>query len=184
MNSWKSSSFGACTPPLSTLKCGTGSDGATPSGASHCHSGTFADAASALASAIDTPTVALAPSLLLFGVPSRLIIAWSASASDAQELPRSRPAISTLTFDAALSTPLPSYRVLSPSRSSTASRDPVDAPEGTPALAVLPSASVTVTASVGRPRESRISSADRPATVNAVMVLVSRLAARPAAAPS
>ena len=33
-------SFGACTPPLSTLKCGTGSDGVTPSGASHCHSGT------------------------------------------------------------------------------------------------------------------------------------------------
>src|SRR5947208_2060652 len=24
MNSWKSSEFGACTPPLSTLKCGTG----------------------------------------------------------------------------------------------------------------------------------------------------------------
>src|SRR5664280_1280602 len=33
MNSWKSSGFGACTPPLRTLKCGTGSRGAAPAGA-------------------------------------------------------------------------------------------------------------------------------------------------------
>ena len=90
MNSWKSSGLGACTPPLSTLKCGTGRDGVTPSGVSHCHSGTPAEAASARASAIEVPTVALAPSLLLFAVPSRSIMAWSASASVAQERPRSR----------------------------------------------------------------------------------------------
>ena len=170
MNSWKSRSFGACTPPLSTLKCGTGSDGVTPSGVSHRHSGIFAEAASARASAIETPTVALAPSLLLFGVPSRSIIAWSASASELQVRPRSRPAISPLTFPAAVSTPLPPYRPVSPSRSSTASRDPVEAPEGTPARAVVPSASCIVTASVGRPRESRISSAARSATSNAAMM--------------
>jgi hypothetical protein len=94
---------------------------------------------------------------------------WAA-ASEPQDRPRSRPAISPLTLAAAVSTPLPSYRALSPSRSSTASRDPVDAPEGTPARAVVPSASRTVTASVGRPRESRISSADRSATSNAAIV--------------
>ena len=119
--------------------------------------------------------MALAPSLLLFGVPSRPIIAWSASASESQERPRSRSAISPLTFAAALSTPRPSYRDLSPSRSSTASRDPVDAPDGTPARAVVPSASLTVTASVGRARESRISSADSPVTSNNAMIFVSRL---------
>jgi len=166
MNSWKSSSFEACTPPLSTLKCGTGSDGAPPSGASHCHSGMPADAASARASAMETPTVALAPSLLLFGVPSKVIIAWSTSASEFQDVSRSRSAISPLTFAVALSTPRPSYRSLSPSRSSTASRDPVDAPDGTPARALVPSPSVTLTASVGRARESRISSADNSVTSN------------------
>ena len=83
---------------MSTLKCGTGSDGVTPSGVSHCHSGIPAEAASARASAIDVPTVALAPSLLLFGVPSRSIMAWSASASETQDRPRSRSRISVLTL--------------------------------------------------------------------------------------
>ena len=36
-----------------------------------------------------------------------------------------------LTFATAFSTPLPRYRFLSPSRSSSASCSPVDAPEGT-----------------------------------------------------
>ena len=171
MNSWKSSAFGACTPPLSTLKCGTGSDGVTPSGVSHCHSGIPAEAASARASAIEVPTVALAPSLLLFAVPSRSIMAWSAAASEAQDRPRSRSAISVLTAATAPRTPLPSYRSGSPSRRSTASRDPVEAPDGTPARAVVPSASRTVTASVGRPRESRISSADRSATLKAGIIV-------------
>ena len=108
-------------------------------------------------------------------------MAWSASASDAQDRPRSSPAISVFTAATAPSTPLPSYRAGSPSRRSTASRDPVDAPEGTRALAVVPSPSRTVTASVGRPRESRISSADRSVTSKtAIMLLLpgrSRLAA-------
>ena len=107
MNSWKSSSLGACTPPFSTLKCGTGRDGETPSGVSHCHSGTPAEAASARASAMDTPTRAFAPSLLLSGVPSRSIMAWSASASPDQDRPRSRPARSARTALTAPSTPLP-----------------------------------------------------------------------------
>src|SRR5487761_729662 len=48
---------------------------------------------------------------------------------------------------------------MSPSRRSAASPLPVDAPDGTPAVAVVPLARATVTVRVGRPRESRISSA-------------------------
>src|SRR5437764_8441138 len=123
MNSWKSSELGACTPPLSTLKCGTGSDGDTPSGVIHCHSGIPAEAASARASAIEVPTVALAPSRPLFVVPSRSIMAWSASASEPQDRPRRRSRISVLTATTAPRTPLPSYLSGSPSRRSTASRE-------------------------------------------------------------
>ena len=170
MNSWKSSELGACTPPLSTLKCGTGREAVTPSGLIHCHSGVLAEAASARASAIELPTVALAPSLLLLAVPSRSIMAWSASASEAQGRPQSRSRISVLTEVTAPRTPLPSYRSGSPSRRSTASREPVEAPDGTPARASVPSASRTVTASVGRPRESRISRADRSITSNADII--------------
>ena len=170
MNSWKSSELGACTPPLSTLKCGTGSEGGTPSGVIHCHSGIPAEAASARASAIEVPTVALAPSRLLFAVPSRSIMAWSASASEAQDRPRRRSRISVLTAATAPRTPLPSYLSGSPSRRSTASREPVEAPDGTPARAAVPSASRTVTARVGRPRESRISSADRSTTSNVAII--------------
>src|SRR5262249_38704366 len=47
----------------------------------------------------------------------------------------------------------------SPSRSSSASRSPVDAPDGTAARPNDPSASVTSTSTVGFPRESRISRA-------------------------
>ena len=170
MNSWKSSRLGACTPPLSTLKCGTGSDGVTPDGVSHCHSGIPAEAASARASAMEVPTVALAPSRLLFAVPSRSIMAWSASASEVQGRPHRRSRISVLTAATAPRTPLPSYLSGSPSRRSTASREPVEAPDGTPARAAAPSASRTVTARVGRPRESRISRADRSTTSNVAII--------------
>ena len=128
MNSWKSSEFGACAPPLRTLKCGTGSSGATPLGCSTSYSGAVAD--SARATAMDTPTIALAPRRALLGVPSRAIIAWSSSASDDHFLDRASSRSSPLTFATAVSTPFPPYRALSPSRSSTASRLPVDAPGG------------------------------------------------------
>src|SRR5262249_33918753 len=49
------------------------------------------------------------------------------------------------------------YRAASPSRSSRASRSPVDAPEGTAARPNAPPSSVTSTSTVGLPRESRIS---------------------------
>src|SRR4051794_20195787 len=59
----------------------------------------------------------------------------------------------------AFSTPLPRYRPLSPSRSSSASNAPVEAPEGTAARPTVPSSSPTSTSTVGLPRESRISRA-------------------------
>src|SRR5271170_330652 len=64
-------------------------------------------------------------------------------------------AISPLTLPTALSTPLPKYRDLSASRSSSASCSPVDAPEGTAARPRTPAATYTSASTVGLPRESR-----------------------------
>src|SRR5438445_8348425 len=64
-----------------------------------------------------------------------------------------------LTLPTAFRTPLPPYRAASPSRSSSASRSPVEAPDGTAARPNAPPASVTSTSTVGFPRESRISRA-------------------------
>src|SRR5687767_13352009 len=61
----------------------------------------------------------------------------------------------------AFATPFPKNRFESPSRSSRASRSPVDAPDGTAARPDAPPSSVTSTSTVGLPRESRIS---RPRT--------------------
>src|SRR3954451_14492039 len=55
-------------------------------------------------------------------------------------------------------TPLPLYRS-PPSRSSTASKAPVEAPLGTAARVIVPSSRATSTSTVGFPRESRISRA-------------------------
>src|SRR5262245_65192111 len=65
--------------------------------------------------------------------------------------------ISVLMCSTALSTPLPPYRVLSPSRSSSASREPVEAPDGTAARPMTPDSSNTSASTVGLPRESRVS---------------------------
>src|SRR4051812_11664031 len=64
-----------------------------------------------------------------------------------------------LTFATALRTPLPPYRAASASRSSSASRSPVEAPDGTAARPNAPPSSVTSASTVGLPRESRISRA-------------------------
>ncbi len=48
---------------------------------------------------------------------------------------------------------------MSPSRSSIASRDPVEAPEGTAARPMMPDSRRTSASTVGLPRESRISRA-------------------------
>src|SRR5881227_944632 len=63
--------------------------------------------------------------------------------------------MSPLTFATACMTALPPY-ASPPSRSSTASCAPVDAPDGTAARPRAPLSSRTSTSSVGLPRESRI----------------------------
>src|SRR5262249_18726100 len=72
-------------------------------------------------------------------------------------MPLSASKISELTASAALRTPLPWYRALSPSRNSTASWAPVEAPDGTAARPREPSSRMTSTSTVGLPRLSRIS---------------------------
>ncbi len=100
-----------------------------------------------------------APNRTLFAVPSAAIIAASTSASDDHDRPCRRSASSVSTLCTARSTPAPANRAGSPSRSSTASRVPVEASEGTLPEAVASSPNVTGTVRVGRPRESSISSA-------------------------
>ena len=69
--------------------------------------------------------------------------------------PTSAPAMSRLTLETALATPLPP-QASPPSRSSVASNSPVEAPEGTAARPLASESSVTSTSTVGFPRESRI----------------------------
>ena len=68
-------------------------------------------------------------------------------------------AIRLLTFFTALRTPVPLYLDLSPSLNSKASDSPVEAPDGTIALATVPSHKVTSTSTVGFPLESKTSRA-------------------------
>jgi hypothetical protein len=69
MNSWKSSGLAAWTPPLRTLKHGTGSRGVwDPIAGRNSKSSLPWEAATARVKAIETPRIALAPSVALFGV--------------------------------------------------------------------------------------------------------------------
>src|SRR5713226_5754173 len=90
-------------------------------------------------------------------------------------MPSSRGAMTSLTFFTASSTPLPPKRLGSPSRSSTASCSPVDAPLGTAAVPTAPLARVTSVSTVGLPRLSRISRAWTEMTV----LIVARTLPRP-----
>ncbi|KKW29876.1 MAG: hypothetical protein UY74_C0061G0016 [Candidatus Kaiserbacteria bacterium GW2011_GWC2_52_8b] len=112
--------------------------------------------AAAFAHAMDTPISALPPRRDLFGVPSSPSIFLSIADWPHTSMPRSAGKMMSRMFErAALICP-------SSSRSSFASPAPVDAPDGTAKVpsAVPPESLVcTVTAIVGRPRESRISSA-------------------------
>ena len=69
----------ACFPPLITLHMGTGNlCGITPNNSPmYRYSGMFLAAAPALVIAIETGSIALAPNLSLFPVPSNLIIILS-----------------------------------------------------------------------------------------------------------
>jgi hypothetical protein len=118
--------------------------------------------AAALATAIDTPSTALAPSADFVSVPSSASSVASTPRWSNASSPATVSAIGPFTFATAPSTPLPPKRP-SPSRSSSASCSPVEAPLGTPARPNAPSSSQTSTSTVGLPRESRIS---RPRTVS------------------
>src|SRR6266545_497836 len=155
MNSCRSSEFWAWAPPLITFSIGTGRTCA-PTPPIQRNRDTPAWAAPAFAVASETPRIALAPRRDLFFVPSSSInvrssVRWSSASS-----PATAPAISVSTFRTALRTLLPRYDRSSPSRNSTASNWPVDAPEGTAARPVAPDSSTTSTSTVGFPRESRI----------------------------
>ena len=158
MNSWKSVECSACLPPLRMLSSGTGSFTAASPPSSY-QSSWLCSAARAWAAASETPRMAFAPSRPLAGVPSRAISAPSRARWSLTEVPLSACAISPFTAATAPRTPLPPNRCLSPSRSSTASCAPVEAPDGTAARPRAPPVSVTSTSTVGLPRESRISRA-------------------------
>ncbi len=89
------------------------------------------------------------------GVPSSSIIFASSPAWSVASKPARAAAISPFTLATAVVTPLPA-QASPPSRSSTASNSPVEAPEGTAARPLAPDASTTSTSTVGLPRESRI----------------------------
>ena len=62
----------------------------------------------------------------------------------------------SLTFCTAVKTPFPRNLSLSPSLNSTASYIPVDAPDGTAALPIVPSSKYISTSTVGKHLESSI----------------------------
>ena len=111
----------------------------------------------ALAAAIETARIALAPSLDLSLVPSASSIALSTAYISEASSPVTASLITVLIFPTALSTPFPRYLDLSPSRSSSASNSPVDAPLGAVPLPTVPSARYTSASTVGFPLESNIS---------------------------
>src|SRR5438552_18781266 len=84
--------------------------------------------------------------------------------------------MTSFTFLTASSTPLPPNRFWSPSRSSTASCSPVEAPLGTAARPAAPLERVTSASMVGLPRLSRIS---RARTEMIVLMMARTLAGDP-----
>src|SRR4051812_4545724 len=155
MNSCRSIEFCACAPPLMTFSIGTGNVRAA-SPPIQRKSDTFAFAAAAFAAASETPRIAFAPSRPLFSVPSSSSRRASTAFWSSASTPFSACAISPSTLLTARVTPFPPHAALSPSRSSSASCTPVDAPDGTAARPNAPLPSCTSTSTVGLPRESRI----------------------------
>ncbi len=97
----------ACFPPFIMFSMGTGS--VLPSLPMCSYKGTISAPAPALATARDTAIMALAPSLLLFGVPSSSIMALSTDAWSDTSMPVMQDAISPRTLETAFMTPLPPY---------------------------------------------------------------------------
>ena len=137
----------------------------------YLYRGSPASSAAALATAIETAKVAFAPSRALLSLPSKSIKVRSKKACSEASKPMTDSAISVLILSTAFKTPLPIYRPCSPSRNSTASREPVDAPEGTAARPIIPDSSNTSHSTVGFPRESRIS---RPIISTIALICISQ----------
>ena len=115
------------------------------------------DIEAALAVAIETARMALAPSFDLSLVPSASIMALSTAYISDASSPVTASFIIVLIFSTAFNTPFPRYLDLSPSLSSSASNSPVDAPLGAVPLPTVPSARYTSASTVGFPLESNIS---------------------------
>jgi len=156
MNSWMSMLLSAWEPPFRMFIIGTGRVHA-PTPPRYRYNGRPHASAAARATAIEAPRIAFAPSFPLFPVPSRSISIRSIMTCSVASYPTSLGAITRFTLRTAFVTPFPMNRFGSPSRSSTASRVPVDAPEGTIARPSAPDSSSTSTSTVGFPRESRTS---------------------------
>ena len=156
MNSWKSTLLSACLPPLRMFIIGTGSTWA------------------AVAAEVAVQRQALlGRGGLRDGQARRRGSRWRrggpcwacrrgrsapgrAPRWSRASMPAIAGAISPLTLATACVTPLPRSSASSPSRSSSASCSPVEAPEGTAARPVAPERRATSTSTVGLPRESRI----------------------------
>ena len=154
--------FEACAPPFKTFIIGTGNVSAYSPPRNWNNSWSF-DCAIACAQAIDVPSIAFAPNLPLFFVPSNSIRSLSISINELYNItiPSSDSdvilsLISSLTLATAFCTPFPKYLDLSPSLNSTASNCPVDAPDGTFATPLHPFICAS-TITVGFPLESNIS---------------------------
>ena len=155
MNSWTSTGLSAWAPPLSTFSIGIGrAQPLVPP--RYRYRGRPSSSAAALAAASEVPRMALAPSRALLSVASRATRRRSRPRWSSASQPSRWSRISRLTLATAPSTPLPMYRP-PPSRRSTASWAPVDAPDGTMARPRAPVSSRTSTSTVGLPRESRTS---------------------------
>ena len=128
----------------------------------------LAEFAAARATAIDTPRMAFAPRFDLFGVPSRSFNVLSTLRWALTSMPIISSAITVLTLFTARNTVFPP-KSDSLSRSSSASLDPVDAPDGTIARP-KPQPVKTSTSTVGFPRESRTCLPKTPSISNMIPV--------------
>ena len=115
--------------------------------------------AAAFATANDTPKIAFAPKFDLFSVSSNSINVLSIFLWSYTFISISFFDIFLFTFSTALLTPFPINLFLSLSLNSTASKLPVDAPDGTIAVPENPPSVTTSTWTVGFPLESKISNA-------------------------
>ena len=117
------------------------------------------DSAAAFAIANDTPSVAFAPNFDLLSVPSISNSLLSIFLCSYAFMFFILGAILVFTFSTAFCTPFPKYLCISPSLNSTASKLPVEAPEGTMLLPQNPPSKTTSTCTVGFPLESNTSRA-------------------------